>query len=284
MRASKSVEMPGTANEQRTRALFPLSRRWRALRTGLAYLAYGAGGVVLSTLILPLQRHFTRDGARAEMRAQRIIRHGYRFFIWIMASLGLIHVRRIGCERLQAPGPLLIVANHPSLIDSALLGALLPEVDCIANTGWADNPFIRGAAAAAGYIRNDDGGAAVDEAVRRLRAGRRLLVFPEGTRSPERSLGSFQRGAAHIALRANCPFTPVVITVEPPSLMKGQKWYDVPERTMEIQIEVPSPLHLKTFLIGNETVSLAARRVTAGLREFFQKRLEERGTSGSPGN
>ena len=53
-----------------------------------------------------------------------------------MATLGLIRVTRTGAERLRADRPVVIVANHPTLIDVVLLIASLPQADCVA---WVKN-------------------------------------------------------------------------------------------------------------------------------------------------
>ena len=70
------------------------------------------------------------------------------------------------------------------------------------------------------------GAHAVRHAVERLRAGHSVVVYPEGTRTPAEGLRPFQRGAAHIALRAGCDVVPVCITVTPRALMQGQGWTD----------------------------------------------------------
>jgi 1-acyl-sn-glycerol-3-phosphate acyltransferase len=147
-----------------------------------------------------------------------------------METLGLIEVEWIGAERLATPGPKIVVANHPSLIDVVLVISKLPQADCIVASKRAENRWLRGSVAAADYITNDSGVAVVYEAARRLREGRTLVVFPEGTRTPEAGgLGHFQRGAAHIALASGLDMLPVEISVEPRMLMKGQAWYHVPQ-------------------------------------------------------
>ena len=74
----------------------------------------------------------------------------------------------------------------------------------------------------AGYIPNDGGRALVEACDERLQAGRSVILFPEGSRFPERRLRRFQRGAAHLALESDCPITPALIRCEPPALGKGK--------------------------------------------------------------
>ena len=69
-----------------------------------------------------------------------------------------------GGERLQRDG-LLVLANHPTLIDVVCLISLLPNADCVVKRAVARNPFMRGPVRAAGYISNDDGAGLVDDCV-----------------------------------------------------------------------------------------------------------------------
>ena len=100
------------------------------------------------------------------------------------------------------------------------------------------HPLLRRVVKAAGYIPNDHPEALITAGTESLRQGRSLLLFPEGTRSPAGRLGPFHRGAARIALRSGTDLVPVVITCAPPTLMKGQRWYDVPECAAHITLTV----------------------------------------------
>jgi len=256
-----------------------LARGWRVARTGSAFALFFAGGTLLA-LALPLVRRLARDRDGFDLRAQRAIRAGYALFMAYMRGIGLTRVRVEGAERLRAPGARLVVANHPTLVDTPLLAALLPQADCIANPAWADAPLLRGAIRAANYVRNDAGLAAVEEGARRLRAGRTLLVFPEGTRTPEGvALGPLKRGAAHMAVRAGVEILPVAIACRPRTLMKGQRWHDVPDRPFELTVRVLAPLHPKDVVAPGARPSVAARRVTEALGARLLEALAELGSA-----
>ncbi len=260
-------------DRSRTQGRRRAARAWRIVRTALAFGLYGGGALAVALAVPPL-----RWLGATDLAVQRGVYRGHRFFVAALRVLDLVRLRVEGAHRLAGPGARLLVANHPTLFDAPLLGALLPQADFVVKGAWADHPVLRGAVAATGYLRDDGGPRVVAEAVRRLRAGRTLVMFPEGTRSPEGepgrgALGRFQRGAAHMALGGGCDLWPVVIEVTPRSLRKGQKWYDVPERTMEVAIRVLEPLAPGKLLRGHETPSVAARVVTAALRDRLEGEL-----------
>lgn len=250
-----------------------VSRAWRAIRSSVAFVLFGIGGLLIAFVALPVGRLLGSTTRPSDAWVQRAIHRAYRIHTRCMEALGLIEVVRIGAEALSRPGPMLIVATHPTLIDVVLLVSMLPQADCIVNVARARNPFLAGAIRAAGYVRNDGGPAVVDACVERLAAGRTVVVFPEGTRSPAHGLGELHRGAAHIALRSGCPLLPVAISSDPPSLRKGQKWYDVPDRTVRFKIRVLPAISPAPYRCEGRSSGVAARRLTAALREAFEKGL-----------
>ena len=239
---------------------------WRALRTGLGFATFGVGALLIAIAVLPVLRWVPGDH---QLRAQRVVHLAFRAWIRFAAALGLIRVRWRGRDRLPVRGPAVIAANHPTLIDVVILIACLPQADCVVKGAAWRNPFLRGVIAGAGYLRNDRTDSFVESCAARVRGGRCLLLFPEGTRSPLRSLGPLRRGAAHVALRAGAPLIPVTITCEPPTLMKGQPWYRVPNRTVDFTIEVSEPLWPDAAV----PPAVAARQVTDEIREIYEGRL-----------
>jgi 1-acyl-sn-glycerol-3-phosphate acyltransferase len=254
---------------------------WRALRTGLAFGAFGAGALVVTFVVIPFLR-LVAGGPQLPRRVQRVVHGGFRLFEWFVGVLGLVRISRIGFERLGHRCPQLIVANHPTLIDVVLLVASLPQADCIVKKAAWRNPYFRGVAREAGYIPNDQGDTLVDTCVARLSEGRTLLLFPEGTRSPLGGLGRLQRGAAHVALRSRVPLVPVVITCDPPTLMKGQKWYDVPAQVPRLTLAVGDPIDPADFVGRGTSLPVAARHLTGVIRAAFERRIVELATGEAP--
>jgi 1-acyl-sn-glycerol-3-phosphate acyltransferase len=245
---------------------------WRAARTGIAFAVFGIGALILGGLVFPLLRA-GGDGRRRELRAQRVIHLSFRVFVGISRALGLFRVTWRGREQLDVPGGHVIVANHPTLLDVVLLIACLPQADCVVKRAAWRNPYFRRVVHAAGYIANDGGPEVSAACVERLRAGGRLLLFPEGTRSPRAELGGFYRGAARVALASGCDIIPVVIRCDPPTLSKGEPWFRVPHRTFHITLDVQAPVSPRAYARVHPGAGLAARRLTDDLHQLFERRL-----------
>lgn len=298
--ASASGEAAGVP---RAGLLAGISRAWRIFRTGLSFVSLAGYCLALALVIIPVLHLWPGTRAAKEIRAQKAIHYCVRAF---MRGLQITRVARIeveGGELLGKPGQL-VVANHPSLLDAFLLITLMPQADCVIKGSHIGHPILGGPARGAGYIPNWSGPSMVEECVARLRQGRSLIVFPEGTRSPVGALGPFARGAAHIALRAGTDPIPVTIECDPATLYRGNAWWDVPPCRFTLRVRVGEPLSIDSLISeaaragtapgirGNETSATprrgaslsagrAARIVTDALRDYFERAIRTGGAMSS---
>lgn len=258
-----------------------LRRAVRVAGRALAFTYFAALGLCLGYVVIPVQRMLARwrrsrpgtAGPDDDLLAQYALHRGSRHFLRVAELLGLARFRWRGTERLGRR-PLLVVSNHPSLIDTPVLLACMPQADLVVNREWREKTVLRRAVAQARYLRAEQREEMVREATRRLRAGRSVVIYPEGSRTPAQGLRRFQRGAAHIALEAGCDLVPLLIQVRPRTLVRGERWTCVPEVVPEWRVEVGEPIRAADHLDGSEPRPVAARRLTAVLQEYFEKRWE----------
>lgn len=218
----------------------------RSLVSGLLFLAFGLGGLLIGGAIFPLC-FLAGDNARTRRVLRGVVRESWRLFMWAGRVTGTFRVA-VSPEdraRLAATRSRVVVANHLTLIDVVVLASLLPDSTSIAKAAAGRN-FFYSRIVRSVFLVNDDPAHVRADAARLLGGGTNVIVFPEGTRqpvdAPERKL---RRGAAQIALEAGVPILPVAITCDPPVLAKGQPWYDVGDRTivwtLRVGAEIPVP-------------------------------------------
>ncbi len=222
----------------------------------------------MRTLAFPAVNLFIRERLRRVTVARNLIRHTFRAFVELMRLLGILRYEIKGLEKLQRHG-LLILANHPTLIDTVFLMAFVKRADCIVKSALWNNPFTNGPVRAADYIKNENGPELVEQCLASLKAGNNLIIFPEGTRTPRQGAIKFKRGAANIAVRGMRSVTPVVIRCTPPTLGKGEKWWKVPPHVVQFTIEVHDDIDVQPFIATTDSEVLAARRLTDYLQDYF---------------
>lgn len=254
-----------------------LGAAWRVLATGLCFVVFGLGGLLLRFVAFPLLALVVRAPPARQRAARRLIRATMVAFVAFMRLLGVLAVEVQGAERLRRRGQI-VLANHPTLIDVVLLTTLVGDAVCIVKSGLAENAFTRGPVLTAGFLRNGDGPELIDAAVQALRAGSNLLIFPEGTRTPHSGELSLQRGAASIALHAGVDITPVVIHCRTRFLTKDSAWWQVPPRRAHIRLEVRGDIDVGAFAAPSGHHGKAARELTRHLKDFFEKELLRAGT------
>ena len=243
------------------------NRIWRWLATGFFFALFGIGGLLLSLIWFNLLRLIIRQPDRLHRMTLNSIRSSFRFFLGGLRLVGVMDYRFTGDEKFQQDTGCLIVANHPSLLDYVILASQMPRCDCIVKQALLKNPFLSGVIKAAGYLVNSGSDALLQACETRLQAGGTLLIFPEGTRTVPGDPLTLQRGAANIALRANCDVRIVHITCQPPMLTKRGKWYQIPPVKPQFVITVADKVKAEDFLHESDlSPALAARRLTQHLR------------------
>jgi 1-acyl-sn-glycerol-3-phosphate acyltransferase len=250
------------------------ARQWRIVATGLCFLTFLGGGLVLTVTALPLILLCSGTPEQRERRALTLIHYSFKIFMRYMQALTPIGSFRVhGREHFTSGTRCLFIANHPTLIDVVAIMSCLPTCQCVVKKPLLQNLFFGGLLRTAGYIANDSAVQLIDDCARRLHAGHSLLIFPEGTRSPVGGLHPFSRGAAQIAIRTGTPIVPIVITCTPPTLSKGEPWYAVPVRPIDLTLRFLPPLEIPSVVTAKNGVPLQARVLTRYIENFFRKEL-----------
>lgn len=213
----------------------PVRSVYQLLAYYVTLLLFGLGGLELSLLSLLLG--WLPATPRTERFFQRLIHRHFAACRWCWARARLVTIRYHGFERL--PPGVVLVANHPALIDIVCLLARIPEAICIFKPAIRRNPILGAAARRAGYLGSDGGHDLVRSGAEKVAGGHRLIVFPEGTRTPPgQPLLPFKPGFVLIAQRARAPIQLVRITTDSDVLTKGRTWWRLPKFPAHIDVRL----------------------------------------------
>ncbi len=121
-----------------------------------------------------------------------------------------------GRERIRPHTAYVMVANHQSLLDILVLFRLFAHFKWVSKVENFRVPFVGWNMTLNRYIRLKRGDREsvvrmLGECRRTLSAGSSILMFPEGTRSPDGSLRAFKTGAFELALETQRPILPIVV-------------------------------------------------------------------------
>lgn len=204
------------------------------------------------------------SGSADESQATVLYKTG-RVLVRVMTTL-LWDLKVYGLENVPRTGGVLLISNHQSYLDPMLLAVQLRRpVSFLARStlfekrafGWLISRLN------AFPVRRGEGDiGAVKEAIRRLKEGRVLMMFPEGTRSRDGKLGRIQPGISMLVRRAGVPVVPAAISGAFQAWPRSRKL----PRAHPIRVVYGKPLETEG-LKGEKLVELIGKRV----REVYEQ-------------
>lgn len=240
------------------------------------YIVFGLGGLLSSITILPILRFWPGSHDIRVARVQKAVHYMFKGFVHMLTWAGVIKVSTHALSRLTNAKGMIVIANHPTLVDVVVLISLMPNAGCIVKQGLWRNPFLRGVVTCAGYIPNRGAELMLTDCRQVLDKDTNLVIFPEGTRTVVGSIiNEFARGAANIALRTKADILPVVLRTDVPGLTKQEPWYAIPRQTINMQVEIGASIsHLMYDAeIGGD--ARMARQLTRYLEQYYKQQLDK---------
>jgi len=190
---------------------------------------------------------------------------------WAQTGLSMngssIHVT--GIENVPATGGVLFVANHQSNFDIPILIGHIPrDKGFIAKQELLKvRPFGRWMKyIGCVFINRSDprqSVQAISDAAQSLTEGHSLVIFPEGTRSADGSIGPFKAGSLKLALMSGVPIVPISISGSKDIMPKGSSVI----RSAKVNVVV-SP-----SLSANELNGMTSNEIAKKVRDIIVENL-----------
>lgn len=146
----------------------------------------------------------------------------------IIARVSGVSVEMTGIEKLDHSRPYIFAANHQSQFDIFVLqGYLGFDYRWLAKKELFKVPVFGYAMRCADYVPVDRANGrkalkSLEEAAQRISNGTSVIIFPEGTRSPDGHLQPFKAGTMVLAIKSGVPVVPVAILGTHEVLPKGK--------------------------------------------------------------
>jgi 1-acyl-sn-glycerol-3-phosphate acyltransferase len=150
-----------------------------------------------------------------------------KFLCWLVIKAFLV-MEVSGKEHLPSRGGFIVASNHISNLDPVAVGVACPRpLLFLAKQELFRNRFfgmILRSVNAYPLKRAGMDISAVKQALRWVRAGKALMIFPEGTRSHDGKLQKAQEGIGFLALKLGVPVVPAYVTGTDRALPRGSKF------------------------------------------------------------
>ncbi len=191
--------------------------------------------------------------------------HGVaRLWAKVIVRVSGVKVKIEGLEHVRGEGPYLFMSNHQGAYDIFALEGHLPfHFKWLAKRELFSIPVLGWAMAAAGYISIDREGTrktveAMNEAARKIREGMSVVIFPEGSRSPDGSIQPFKKGGFTLAIKSKVPIIPVSIIGSREIMPKGK----LTAGSGEIRIRIGHSIETQNYSLKDRKVLMEKVRQT----------------------
>lgn len=179
-------------------------------------------------------------------------------------------INTIGTENVPKSGGVLFVANHQSNFDIPILVGFVPrDKGFIAKLELLKVPAFSRWMKNIGcvFIDREDPRQSlksINEGAERLKAGHTLVIFPEGTRSIDGTVGQFKSGSLKMAMKAGVPIVPVTISGSKNIMPKGTSF--IKSAIVEVVVSPP--------LITDDMPGMDSNAITEKVRSIIIENLK----------
>jgi len=156
-----------------------------------------------------------------------------------------IDLKVTGAEKIDLSQSYVVISNHPSTLDIFTHITALPvTIRFLTKTELFRIPILSRVLKILGLPRIDRKNAQmnlpkINESIQRVIDNKNsIMIFPEGTRSNQKDLLPFKKGAAHVAKQFNLPIIPVVTHNSHNLMIKGSVWF----KSGKIHVQILDPI------------------------------------------
>jgi 1-acyl-sn-glycerol-3-phosphate acyltransferase len=177
---------------------------------------------------------------------------GFRLYAWTLSATGAYRLDLSAVDALRGGPPVVLVPNHPSLIDALLILTRHPNISCVMKEEPMRNIFLGAGSRLARYIPSGKPRKMIKECVEELARGGVVLLFPEGTRTTRVPLNPLTGSVGVISKHARVPVQMLIIETDSPYLSKGWTLFRVPSLPITYRVRLgrrfDPPANVATFM------------------------------------
>ena len=157
-------------------------------------------------------------------RKKRILHVGFSWSLRVLAYVPF-HIRKktINESHEDFQKPAMIICNHKSHLEVPFIMKMSPNIIVLTARWVWNNPFFAPVIRYLDYYPLNDGFETIYEKLqKKVKEGYSIMVFPEGTRSPDSSIKRFHKGAFLLAEKMNLDIVPIIIHGTKDCMNKGE--------------------------------------------------------------
>jgi 1-acyl-sn-glycerol-3-phosphate acyltransferase len=198
----------------------------------------GLGTICLAWSVIALVCYPLLPRCRGTAFGRYGIMFGFRLYAWTLSAIGAYRLDLSAIDALRAGPPVVLVPNHPSLIDAMLILTRHPNLVCVMKKELMRNIFLGAGSRLARYIPSGQPRKMIKDCIEELGRGSVVLLFPEGTRTTRVPLNRLTGSVGVIAKHAQVPVQMLIVETDSPYLSKGWPLFRVPSLPITYRVRL----------------------------------------------
>lgn len=248
-------------------------RKIRTVATFLAFLIFVLGAIVQGMPLYCLLWIFIRNKRKRTLCLRASVRGSFRLFVWFCSLIRAMRVQWHDLDKLASLNGVIIIANHPSLVDYVILNCYLPLTTSVMVKEKLTHGFMHFIIKGLQYVNNASAPIVLEEI---MKQGDNILIFPEGTRTPRSGELNFHRGFVNLALACNKEIVPIFITCQPKGFLAHGFWsFQAPDVVPKFKIKVGTDINCDEYITSNEPRGICSRRLTQRIIDIYNEYLTQ---------
>lgn len=202
--------------------------------------------------LIPAITVYTVVLGAASIVSSLLDRRGYvahacaRAWSWLILKTTGVRVTVEGLERIERDTTYIFVANHQSHYDTPVIFRSLPfQLRIIAKASLARFPVLGWHLMRGGHLfvdrRNPDRAGILARWRSLVSEGLSLIIYAEGTRSPDGRVARFKAGSFLLAIEARLPIVPLAVVGTRQVMPKGRLRTEPAHVTLVVHDPIPAP-------------------------------------------
>jgi len=247
-------------DSRKKRGFSPLELR-DFLRAGLAFGWFFIGCGILMVFLIFLSILPIKKGKKQKIMMTMIS--------WFIKSdyQTMWHVPTNWIDKDPLDKPAILIANHASFVDLMVMIGSSNKLLLVTNDWVWNSPFFGAFIRYVEYIHAKDETSWDIEKIReKINQGYSILIFPEGTRSPDGRIGRFKKGAFYLAEQLNIDVLPVILHGIHHALRKGD---------FSVQDSYCTLKYLPRIEPNDESWGIGYRERAKSISKYFKAEFEE---------
>ena len=200
-----------------------------------------------------------------------------RAWSWLILKTTRVNVRVDGLERLTPGTTYIFVANHQSHYDTPVIFSSLPyQLRIIAKDSLARFPVLGWHLKRGGHLfvdrRNPDKTGILNRWRALVSEGLSLIIYAEGTRSPDGKVARFKAGSFLLAIQAGLPVVPLAVIGTRAVMPKGRLRTEPGDVQLIVHDPIPTPALAQPSVHDARKLAIRAHDIVAGTLARLQDR------------